>query len=586
MQSIGKYQILEKIGVGGFGVVYKGYDPFIKRHVAVKTCTSDDEETRQRFYREAEIAGNLQHRNIVTVYDSGVQDGIPYLVQEYLSGEDLDHKIKRRDFLAFPQKLFYLIQIARGLEFAHAHGVVHRDIKPANIRILEDDTAKILDFGIAKAALATSGLTQAGMTLGTAAYLSPEQIRGEAVDRRTDIFSFGILAYELFSYRRPFEGPQISAIFYRILHDDPRPPLRELWPDGPEELLGLIGRCLQKDPARRYPDCAALLRELEGLRSRRPLDQTATRPAFDLELDHPPTAPPAARAGNRAHGAPRGPSPMADLELGHRPESLQGATTMRTAVARRHGPPRWLLASLAALLAVGLLAASAWFFFGPPAGDLGGLKELAGLAPPPTPRPVPSATPLPAPTPATPEPAPSSTPAPTPAPTPTPAPKPRPAMLTVEPGGSPTASLRVGERSYPLDRAVRLELPAGTHTLTFVSHVPGYEVREEQSLRLREGEQRRIVNPIPQPALLTVRPHLNTPQGQVAVDGRLLGATPLQRRLLRPGSHQLEILPLGEGAAGRVSQAILLTSAVELVVTFDLTGAQTIRLREQPAATP
>ena len=252
MQSIGKYQILEKIGVGGFGIVYKGYDPFIKRHVAVKTCTSDDEDTRQRFYREAEIAGNLQHRNIVTVYDFGVQEGIPYLVQEYLSGEDLDHKIKRRDFLAFPQKLFYLIQIARGLEFAHAHGVIHRDIKPANIRVLEDDTAKILDFGIAKAALASTSLTQAGMTLGTASYLSPEQIRGEAVDRRTDIFSFGILAYELLSYRRPFEGPQISAIFYRILNEAPRP-LRELWPDGPDELIQLVGRCLEKSKTRPTP---------------------------------------------------------------------------------------------------------------------------------------------------------------------------------------------------------------------------------------------------------------------------------------------------------------------------------------------
>src|SRR5262245_31605262 len=117
MQTLHKYQILEKIGVGGFGVVYKASDPFIKRHVAIKTCTSADPETRDRFLREAEIAGNLHHRNIVTVYDFGFEDGTPFLVQEYLSGEDLDRKIKRRDFVPLPEKIYYLVQIARGLEY-------------------------------------------------------------------------------------------------------------------------------------------------------------------------------------------------------------------------------------------------------------------------------------------------------------------------------------------------------------------------------------------------------------------------------------------------------------------------------------
>ncbi|MEM7584482.1 MAG: serine/threonine-protein kinase [Acidobacteriota bacterium] len=197
MESIGKYKIEKKIGSGGFGEVFKGYDPFIKRHVAVKTCISSDEEIRNRFFQEAEIAGNLQHRNITTVYDFGIHEGLPYLIQEYLSGEDLDSKIKRRDFLPYPEKLYYLLQIARGLAKAHAKGVIHRDIKPANIRVLEDGTVKIMDFGIAKLAQQESGLTQTGMTLGTAAYLAPEQIRGEAVDTATDIFSFGVLAYEL-----------------------------------------------------------------------------------------------------------------------------------------------------------------------------------------------------------------------------------------------------------------------------------------------------------------------------------------------------------------------------------------------------
>ncbi|QQR72808.1 MAG: serine/threonine protein kinase [Holophagales bacterium] len=580
MQSIGKYQILEKIGVGGFGIVYKGYDPFIKRHVAVKTCTSDDEDTRQRFYREAEIAGNLQHRNIVTVYDFGVQEGIPYLVQEYLSGEDLDHKIKRRDFLAFPQKLFYLIQIARGLEFAHAHGVIHRDIKPANIRVLEDDTAKILDFGIAKAALASTNLTQAGMTLGTASYLSPEQIRGEAVDRRTDIFSFGILAYELLSYRRPFEGPQISAIFYRILNEAPRP-LRELWPDGPDELIQLVGRCLEKDPARRYPDCAALRRDLENLRSRRSVDQTVTRPAFDLELAHAPTA--VLDLGDNGRRAPReaADSSMVDLELGHRPETPPATTSLRRAAATRRHAPRGLVLTAVGLAGLAALAATAWLL----AGQLGGGFTWPGADP----RRVTSAPATATPTVAPPSPTPTRppvTPTATAVPSPTPTPPPRPAVLTVEPGGSTATRVKLGERTFELDHPVRLELPAGSYTITFVSEVPGYDVREESSVRLREGEQRRLENPIPRPAMLTVRPHLNTPQGQVLLDGRPLGATPLQKRLLRPGAHLLEVAPLGEGGTGKVSQTVTLAPGVETVMTFDLSGVQPTRLRDQPVPSP
>ncbi|MDX1630576.1 MAG: serine/threonine-protein kinase, partial [Thermoanaerobaculia bacterium] len=193
-QNIGKFQVVEKIGEGGFGVIFKGRDPHIKRHVAIKSCTSDDPDIRTRFAQEAQIAGNLHHRHIVTVYDFGEEDGVPYLVQEYLSGEDLDRKVKRGDYIPFPEKLLYLVQVARGLEYAHRQGVVHRDIKPANIRILDDGTAKIMDFGIAKLANQDTGLTQTGMTLGTAAYLAPEQIRGESVDARTDVFSYGVMA--------------------------------------------------------------------------------------------------------------------------------------------------------------------------------------------------------------------------------------------------------------------------------------------------------------------------------------------------------------------------------------------------------
>ena len=267
MNKIGKYEILEKIGVGGFGEVFKGRDPFIKRHVAIKTCTSGDQDTRNRFFQEAEIAGKLSHRNITTVYDFGVENSFPYLVQEYLSGEDLDRKIKRRDYLPYAEKLHYLIQIARGLAYAHQHGVIHRDVKPANIRVLEDGTVKIMDFGIAKLAQQETGLTKTGMTVGTAAYLPPEQIRGEPVDHRTDVFSFGVLAYELLAFERPFQGEQISAVIFQILNREPRP-LRDSWPTAPQEVIELIARCLAKDPRERFGDGAAVLRFLETVQEK------------------------------------------------------------------------------------------------------------------------------------------------------------------------------------------------------------------------------------------------------------------------------------------------------------------------------
>jgi serine/threonine protein kinase len=172
MKNIGKYEILEKIGSGGFGTVYKGRDPFIKRIVAIKTCSTEGEEIRERFFREVEIIGNLEHPNITVVHDFGIQEDVPYIVEEYLTGEDLTHIIKGRRALSDRQKIDILLQLARGLEYAHSQQIIHRDIKPSNIRILENGRVKLMDFGIAKLAHTHSGLTQTGMTLGTASYLA------------------------------------------------------------------------------------------------------------------------------------------------------------------------------------------------------------------------------------------------------------------------------------------------------------------------------------------------------------------------------------------------------------------------------
>ncbi len=265
MQKIGKYEVIRKIGQGGFGVVFEGRDPFIKRRVAIKTCSAEDEDIRKRFFREAEIAGNLQHRHVVTVFDLGVQDGVPYLVQEYLPGEDLSHKIKRRDPIDDYTKLSYLVQVAEGLEYAHAQGVVHRDIKPANIRILEDDSVKIMDFGIAKLASAETQLTQTGMAMGTAGYLPPEQIRGEKVDLRADIFSYGVMSYELLAGQRPFVADNMSAVLFQIIGQEP-PPLPSVWPRCPPALERLVKKCLAKNPAERYSSFTPLLADLRPIR--------------------------------------------------------------------------------------------------------------------------------------------------------------------------------------------------------------------------------------------------------------------------------------------------------------------------------
>jgi serine/threonine-protein kinase len=262
MQQIGKYAIVGQIGTGGFGVVYEGRDPFLKRRVAIKTCTSDETDIRDRFFREAEIAGNLQHRNIVTVHDFGVQDGVPYLVQEYLTGEDLDRLVARREPLPPAQRVDILVQAARGLEYAHAHGVIHRDVKPANLRLTADGTLKIMDFGIAKLANVASHLTRTGMTVGTAAYLPPEQIRGTSVDHRADVFSFGVTAYELLTYRRPFAGKTISALFWELLQREPEPLINH-WPGCPPALQDVVIRCLAKDPAKRYSGFTELIPDLE-----------------------------------------------------------------------------------------------------------------------------------------------------------------------------------------------------------------------------------------------------------------------------------------------------------------------------------
>ena len=277
LTQVGKYQIVEKIGVGGFGTVYKGRDPFIKRSVAIKTCQSEEDEIKKRFFREAEFAGNLHHRNVTTIYDFGVtEDGTPYIVQEFLTGADLDKAIKKKEPFTLQRKLQILIDVCDGLGYAHSTGIIHRDIKPSNIRILEDGTVKIMDFGIAKSMVSQSTLTQTGITLGTASYLAPEQIRGEDLDPRTDIFSLGVLAYEMLTGQKPFTGDHISTVLYKIMNEPAAPP-SSLDPALPRGLDAMILKALEKDRTKRFSSCSELRTECMAL-----LQNVPEGPAFQM----------------------------------------------------------------------------------------------------------------------------------------------------------------------------------------------------------------------------------------------------------------------------------------------------------------
>ncbi len=262
-RTIGKYEIVEKIATGGFGTVYKAWDPMIRRAVALKTCEVPDANVRARVFREAQLAGSLQHPNITTVYEFGVEGIVPFLVQELLSGEDLDRFIARGNPLPLAEKVRILIAVASALEFAHAAGVIHRDIKPANIRILESGVVKIMDFGIAKSLDSSTSITQDGTAVGSTPYMSPEQIVGEEVDARTDIFSLGIVAYELLSGRKPFSHEKLFLLLEQIVKTDAEP-LRDVAPEIPGSLAAIVERAIRKMPEDRFASAAELKTALEA----------------------------------------------------------------------------------------------------------------------------------------------------------------------------------------------------------------------------------------------------------------------------------------------------------------------------------
>ncbi len=257
-RRVGRYAVTGRIGRGGMGMVYRGHDEVLDREVAIKTLTVEatlDTDSRRRFEVEARAAARLQHPNIVTVYELGEDRGVPFIAMELLHGADLDSVVRSGEALSLPEILEVMIQVCRGLAYAHEHGIVHRDMKPTNIRLLDDGGVKIMDFGIAK--LGGTNLTKSGMMVGTVYYMSPEQIQAKPLDGRSDVFSLGVILHELLAGARPFAGETATQVLYKIVHED-APPLSAPLGAAGGLLQAIVSRALARTPEARFESAARM----------------------------------------------------------------------------------------------------------------------------------------------------------------------------------------------------------------------------------------------------------------------------------------------------------------------------------------
>ena len=527
--TVGKYEVIEQIAVGGFGIIYKGWDPFIKRKVAIKMCATPDDEVRQRFQQEAQFVGNLVHRNITLVFDYGVEDEVPYIVQEFLSGYDLDELLKADVVSDEDTIVSILTQVCEGLEFAHQSGIVHRDIKPSNIRVLEDGTVKIMDFGIAKSILAASKLTQTGIALGTAGYLAPEQIQGRTVDARTDIFAVGVVAFELVTGTRPFESATLSNVLYKILNEDPEyPPVV----DGvcSSELQAVLRRCMAKDPAERYQSAAELLDDLRGIALTTTPEVATTKDLTTGVLRRAMREMPAQNADNPNQPTRRVATPRSQPTTPTPPPTPQNTRLHRTPEVRgdeseRRSPVVYIFAILSVLLIV----AAAILYLSKEAQQIVFGDAGAPWIPTPTPTATSTATYTP-----------TGTDTPTPTETPEPSPTATPAPVDVRLIVDPPAEVTINGRSFGSGRT-----PGGSIRLTPGSHIftlslPDFPTR---TLTREITSTTKTISLTLEIGLLTVTvdPQSAPPGGVAFLDGEALGPVPLVRRKVPAGEHELVI---------------------------------------------
>jgi eukaryotic-like serine/threonine-protein kinase len=286
--KLGRYAIQSELGRGAMGVVYKATDTALERTVAVKTVNmalerDGAEKYEARFYQEARAAGSLNHPNIVTVYDVGKEGNVAYMAMEFIEGEELRSLLAEGRALPVSQAVSIAAQVAEGLAYAHEHGVVHRDIKPANIMVLTDGPVKITDFGIARMRANTDELTQSGMMLGSPKYMSPEQVIGKRADHRSDIFSLGVILYEMLTGNAPFSGENVTALMYQIVNFAPPAP-SAVNPAAPELANFIVAKMLAKPLEERYQSAQDLANDLRNCERQIATPTAATQPLRPLGL--------------------------------------------------------------------------------------------------------------------------------------------------------------------------------------------------------------------------------------------------------------------------------------------------------------
>jgi len=358
-KKIGKYTIVAKVGEGAMGEVFKAHDPVLNRHIAVKTIVStldQHDDLRQRFQREAQSAAQLNHPNIVSVYDFGDDQGQIFMAMELLEGADLRELIRARKPLTLDEKLRLMEQVCDGLGFAHAKGIVHRDLKPGNIHVLPNKQVKLMDFGLAR--LASSDMTKSGLILGTPNYMSPEQVQAKRVDARSDIFSLGAVFYELMTYQKPFGAESIHATMFKVVQCE-RDPLRKWVPDLPQPVVALIDKALQKDPEKRFQNASEVREALRAVRQQ--IGSASASMTTNMSADLQETV-----VADASDSAPSSPSGGRSASSGRRVSTLRESQVSR-ARAEGGGAARWIGAGLV----VAALAAGGWWFLGGSSEDNG-----------------------------------------------------------------------------------------------------------------------------------------------------------------------------------------------------------------------
>jgi eukaryotic-like serine/threonine-protein kinase len=556
---IGRYQILERVGAGGMGVLYRGFDPKLDREVAIKVIltdfSEDAEQMRPRFYREAKATARLQHRNIVTVFEFVEDQNQPHIVMEFLRGVPLAKRIAATPPLTLDDKLDIVAQLCSGLGYAHTQGVVHRDVKPANVFLLEDGTVKLLDFGIAK--LTTSTLTRQGDVLGSASYMSPEQVAGsDSVDGRADVWSTGVVLYELLAGRKPFEGETPTNVIVKILKEDPTP-IETVVPNLPKQLISVVHRSLQKDPTKRIAKAEEFSRELQWIRKAllasgelAPMDETKFASTQVLKSLH--------------EDLQKQPTGTSIPKTAARPKTAERVASVPE---QEPSSKKWM--AVAAVAAVVVFGVGGWAVFrggsnpppnsapsnnsapAPPAAGgnpgvqiagnapaAGGVSATTPNAPPPPAAKEPPVTAVAAPPP--PKPAPPSE---TPAPPPTEKPKPAPAVMV------PVTI----EATFPfavLDGGRQISAPATSHELSQPSgksltlSAPDFLMR--QTVRVEGSPGKPFDFTVPNPGTVDVRTAPDYATCDVVIEGKNLGQPPISKQAIASGPHRIDIVCGGQ----------------------------------------